>query len=243
MAFDPAAATAAYLSALPPEAHAKATAYTQGGHWLLLWGVLIGIAAALIVLKLGLLRKLQAWLERRKPRPWITALVLSFVYFLATSLITGPWAAYTDWARERAYGLSSQPFAGWAIESLIKVGISSVVAGVLLMLVYWVMRRSARLWPVWTGVLVAVFILFTQFLAPIFIEPIFNTYREAPPGPVREMVVQMGEKVGVPTDKIYISDYSKQTNRYTANVSGLFGTARVAMSDTMFTKGADLAEV
>jgi len=29
--FDPAAATAAYLAQLPPEAHAKATAYTQGG--------------------------------------------------------------------------------------------------------------------------------------------------------------------------------------------------------------------
>jgi STE24 endopeptidase len=36
--FDPAAATAAYLAQLPPEAHVKAQHYTQGGHWLLLWG-------------------------------------------------------------------------------------------------------------------------------------------------------------------------------------------------------------
>lgn len=28
--FDPAAATAAYLAQLPPAAHARATAYTQG---------------------------------------------------------------------------------------------------------------------------------------------------------------------------------------------------------------------
>ena len=39
--FDPVAATNAYLATLSPEAHAKATAYTQGGHWVLLWGTLI----------------------------------------------------------------------------------------------------------------------------------------------------------------------------------------------------------
>ena len=41
--FDPAAATAAYLAQVPPEAHAKAVAYTQGGHWLLLWGALVAV--------------------------------------------------------------------------------------------------------------------------------------------------------------------------------------------------------
>ena len=41
--FDPAAATAAYLAQLPPEAHIKAQHYTQGGHWLLLWGAGCGI--------------------------------------------------------------------------------------------------------------------------------------------------------------------------------------------------------
>jgi STE24 endopeptidase len=49
--------------------------------------------------------------------------------------------------------------------------------------------------------------------------------------------------VGVPYDKILIYNGSKQSNRYTANVAGAFGTARVAMSDVMFKKDADLAEV
>jgi STE24 endopeptidase len=56
-------------------------------------------------------------------------------------------------------------------------------------------------------------------------------------------VVALAHKAGVPSDKIYIYDGSKQSNRYTANVSGLFGSARVAMSDVMFKKNADIAEV
>jgi STE24 endopeptidase len=53
----------------------------------------------------------------------------------------------------------------------------------------------------------------------------------------------MAKQVGVPSDKILIYDGSKQSNRYSANVAGLMGTARVAMSDVMFKKDADLAEV
>jgi STE24 endopeptidase len=53
----------------------------------------------------------------------------------------------------------------------------------------------------------------------------------------------MAKANGIPSDKIFIYNGSKQSNAYTANVSGLFGSARIAMSDTMFKKGADLAEV
>jgi STE24 endopeptidase len=53
----------------------------------------------------------------------------------------------------------------------------------------------------------------------------------------------MAKANGIPADKIFVYNGSKQSNAYTANVSGLFGSARVAMSDTMFKQGADLAEV
>jgi STE24 endopeptidase len=62
-------------------------------------------------------------------------------------------------------------------------------------------------------------------------------------GPVRDEVVAMAKAVGIPSDKIFVYNGSKQSNAYTANVSGLGGSARVAMSDVMFKKGADIAEV
>jgi STE24 endopeptidase len=66
---------------------------------------------------------------------------------------------------------------------------------------------------------------------------------QARDGPMRDAVVELAQRTGTPDDKIFIYDGSKQSDRYTANVSGLFGSARVAMSDVMFAKGADLAEV
>ena len=82
-----------------------------------------------------------------------------------------------------------------------------------------------------------------MLVSPLYIEPIFNQYTPAPAGPVRDAVVEMAKANGVPSDKIFVYNGSKQSNAYTANVSGLFGSARVAMSDTMFKQGADLSEV
>jgi len=52
----------------------------------------------------------------------------------------------------------------------------------------------------------------------------------------------MAEQAGVPADRIFVYDGSRQSNNFTANVSGLGGSARIAISDVAF-KGASLDEV
>jgi len=144
---------------------------------------------------------------------------------------------------ETQYGLTSQAYGGWFGEQLISLAIGIVITVLLMELVYLLMRRAPKTWWVWSGGVVAVFFVFVLVLSPVLIEPLFNSYKPAPPGPVRDAIVAMAQANGVPSDKILIYDGSKQSNRYTANVSGLFGSARIAMSDVMFKKDADLAEV
>lgn len=241
--FDAAAATAAYLAQLPPALHEKAKAYTQGGHWLILWGAIIGVAIAWIVLRSGVLVKVRDGVERRKPRPWLAVLAVVLADGVIELILGLPWDAYSGWWREKAYGLTSRPFAGWLSEHLVQGAIGAVLAAILFSGLFFIIRRAPRTWWLWGGALLGVFFLFIQVLAPVFIMPLFNKYTPAPAGPVRDEVVAMAKQVGVPSDKIYIYDGSKQSNRYTANVAGIFGTARVAMSDVMFKKDADLAEV
>jgi STE24 endopeptidase len=242
-AFDPAAATAAYLATLTAAQHARAQAYTQGGHWLLLWGALVDVAVFLIILRSGLLVRARTATGWKRPRPWLAvAAVIAAASVLGFGLSL-PWNIYAHWWRETQYGLSSQPFVGWLGEQLLSLPIGILGLLILLEPMYLLMRRAPRTWWIWSGGIVAAFIMFALVVSPVLVEPLFNTYRPAPPGPVREAIVQMAQANGVPSDKIYVYDGSRQSNRYTANVSGLFGTARIAMSDVMFKQGADLAEV
>jgi STE24 endopeptidase len=241
--FDPAAATAAYLAELSPAAHAKATAYTQGGHWLLLWGWLVTVVVCVLIARSRVLEKAKAGLERGKPRPLLVSFVLSVIFMVLDWILELPWDSYADWWREGQYGLTSQPWIGAVADSAIVFAVQLPVVGLFFVALYALVRHAPRTWPLWTGLVVGAFVLFGAWAQPAMIEPLVNHYTPAPPGPVRDLVVSMGKAYGVPTDKIYVYNGSKQSNRYTANVAGLFGTARVALSDTMFAKGADLAEV
>jgi STE24 endopeptidase len=123
------------------------------------------------------------------------------------------------------------------------MGFGVLQALILFSLLYFAIRRWPRTWWIWSsgGVIFAFLGLFVLQL--FVLEPLLNSYKPAPPGPVRDTVVAMAKQVGVPSDKILIYDGSKQSNRYTANAGGFLGFGRVAMSDVMFKKDADIAEV
>ena len=241
--FDPATATATYLATLDAASHARATAYTQGGHWILLWTTLVGLAVLMVILRSGVLVRLRDRLEARGMGPLrLTALVLGLSFGIE-AILNLPWSIYADWSREKGYGLTSQAFSGWLAEyALVSVlGILFIVPmGVAL---YALIRRSPRFWWAWSGALVAGAFTVMMVVAPVLIDPLFNQYKPAPPGPVRDAVVALAKANGVPSDRIFIYDGSRQSNRYTANVSGLMGSARIAMSDVMFKKDADIPEV
>ena len=243
MSIDPAAETARWLATISPEDLERAVAYTRGGHWLLLWGAIVSIIVAWIIIRTGILSGIRDRMERRRKRPKLVSLVVGVLYLLMSWVLTLPWAIYQSWWREKQYGLTEQPLAGWLGEAALSTGISTVFAGLLIVGLYFIIRHARRLWWAWGAGLTAVAVVFMLIVSPILIEPLFNTYTPAPDGPMRDAVVELAHATGTPDDKIYIYDGSKQSDRYTANVSGLFGSARVAMSDVMFAKGADLAEV
>jgi STE24 endopeptidase len=241
--FDAAAATATYLATLTPEQHAKATAYTQGGHWLLLWGAIVSVLVSWIVIKSGMLVRVRGGIESKKARPWLAVALVVVVDAIIEGLLNTPWDAYAHWWREKSYDLTSRAFPGWLGEHVLLMAVGVIQGLIIFSLLYWMMRRFPKTWWLWSS-LGVVFAVLALFIAQIFLlEPLLNNYKQAPPGEVRDTVVAMAKQVGVPSDKILIYDGSKQSNRYTANAGGFLGFGRVAMSDVMFKKDADLAEV
>jgi STE24 endopeptidase len=240
LAFDPQAATAAYIDAIGPEALAKSAAYTAGSHWLLLWGVLVGIAVAWLIVRSGLLDRIQARLGRRGPN--LRAFVVSAAYFVLAGVISLPWSLYEGWWREVSYGRTSQPFADALTQSLLGMAISAVLGGLFFMGVYALIRRFGRRWWLWSGALAVAGISAMLLVAPVLIEPLFNEYKPLPEGEVRSALVDLAKQAGIAPDRIFVFDGSRQSNNFTANVGGLGPYARIAISDVAL-KGASIDEV
>jgi STE24 endopeptidase len=120
--------------------------------------------------------------------------------------------------------------------------IGAVLGAVFFVGVYALIRRAGRLWWVWSAGLTAAALSAFLLVAPIVIEPLFNDFRPVPGGPVREAIVELARQAHVPEDRIFVYDGSRQSNNFTANVAGVGGSARIAISDVAF-KGASLDEV
>jgi len=240
MPFDPNAATARYIDSLGPAALQKAHDYTVGKEWMLLWGFLVAALVTWLIIRSGVLDKLSA--KFKKSDHNLRALSVSLVFLLMSFVLTLPWTIYESWWREKSYGRTSQPFADWFGQSLIAVVISTIITTILLVGVYWLIRKAGRWWWLWSGALVAIVFSVLILLSPILIEPLFNKYEPVPPGKVRDAVVEMAGRAGVPPERVFMYNGSRQSNNFTANAGGIGNTARVAISDVAL-KNASFDEV
>lgn len=242
MAFDPAAATAAYIASIPPDVQARSITYTEGGYWLLPLGLLVSGLVTWLFMRWGILERLRDRGQKSKPRPARAAFLVSVAYFVLSALLTLPWTIFTDWWRPQHYGLSTQPFGDWLGQGMIALFINALIGGLFFMGLYWLIRRLPKYWWLAGAALAGAGILVILLLSPIFIEPLFNKYEPFPNGPVRDAIVVLAEDAGVPQDRIFVFDGSRQRDVVTANVSGAFGSARIAVSDIAIDR-ASLAEV
>lgn len=240
MAINVEAETARYIDSLGADNLAKAAAYTAGNHWHLLWGLLVSALVTWLIVRWGILDRMDARLRQRGPS--LRSFLIGGTFLLLAPLISLPWTIYEEWWREKSYGRTSQPLGDFLFQNGLSIIILALVGGLFLVGLYWLMRKTGRRWWLWSGGLTAVALAFVLLLSPVLIEPLFNKYQPVPEGPVKTALVEMADRADIPRDKIFMYDGSRQSNNFTANVSGVLGSARIAISDVAM-KEASLAEV
>ena len=234
------AATARYIDSLGPAALQKAHDYTVGKEWMLLWALIVTALVTWLIVRSRILDRIEARFGARRRN--LRAFVVAVVFTLLSTVLTLPWSLYADYYREKSYGLTSQPLGDYLGQQSMLVVIAALLGGLLLMGVYWLIRRTGQRWWLWAGALTGVVFAIMLLAAPIFIEPLFNKYEPIPAGPVRDAVVGMAGRAGVPPQRVFMYNGSRQSNNFTANAGGVGSTARVAISDVAL-KNASIDEV
>jgi STE24 endopeptidase len=192
-------------------------------------GVGVSLLVAFIMVRLRLLDRIAARFGNQQG--FLATYSVSAAFFLISAVISLPWAMYTDWYRQRAYDLSSQDPFDFLGQLAISEVITALAGGLFLAGVYALIRRTGQRWWLWSGGLAAFATLVMLLAGPSLIEPLFNDYKPVPQGKVRTALEEIADDVGIPHDRIFMYDGSRQSERFTANVSGLGPTARIAISD------------
>jgi STE24 endopeptidase len=231
--FDPVAATESYLARIPAGKRAQSDAYFEGGYWLQLWDFVIGAGLAYLLLagrwSAGM-RDLAERMTRRKP---LQTLIYWIQFLIVMTLASFPMTVYEGYFRERKYGLTTQAFGSWLSDQCKSLTVGLILGGVLVMMLYGVVRKLPRSWWMWGSAVTIVFMVFVLLISPIFIEPLFNKYTPLTDPSIREPILRLARANGIEAGDVLMFDASRQTTRVSANVAGFLGTERIALNDNL----------
>jgi STE24 endopeptidase len=239
---DPAAATQAWLDSVPQDKREKSDAYFEGGYWLILWNYLVVAGISILLLSSRISARLRDFSERLTRYKTLQVACYTVPYLLLVFVMSFPLNVYEHFFREHQYGLATQNFPAWFREQLIGLGITLIGGMIVLIVLYAVFRRAPKTWWIWGTAVAVVFSFFLLFIAPVFIEPLFNTYKPLTKPEISEPILVMARANQIPVKQVFEVDASRQTTRVSANVSGILGTTRIALNDNLL-KQCTLPEI
>ena len=234
--FDVKAATDAWLATVPPDKKARSDAYFEGGYWLQLWDFLLNAAIMLFFLQSRLSARMRDWAERVTGRKNLQTPLYFIPFFVISYALTFPLTVYEGYFREHHYGLATQTFAPWCRDQLVGLAVGTVLGAIGVTILFAIVRRLGTRWWIWGALASVVLLAITVLITPVYIAPLFNTYKKLEDPKIKDPILSMARANGIPATDVYEVDASRQSTRVSGNVSGFLGTERITLNDNLLNR-------
>src|SRR5438034_6149816 len=199
----------------------------------MLWDVVLVAAISILLLASRISARLRDFVDRAAMFKPLQVTLYAVPYLLLMYVLSFPLNLYEHFYREHQYGLATQSFVPWFGQQLVALGLTLIIGTVLLIVLYAVFRRAPRTWWIWGSIVMVIFLFTLTFIAPIYIEPLFNTYKPLSNPEIRDPILAMARANEIPVKQVFEVDASRQTTRVSANVAGFLGTTRIALNDNL----------
>jgi STE24 endopeptidase len=218
-----------------PDEVAQARAY----HRPLYFALAADIALSTVVTALLAFSWLGDRLFAATAGPWWARTLLFTVLVLAVlEAVRLPLAFWRGFVRERRWGFSTQSARAWAFDQLKGFAVGVVLTTVAMLALLGSIHAFPTWWPVVAVLGAALLVLLLVFVAPLLLEPIFNRFRPLEDAELAGVLRGLAQRAGVPVRDVLVADASRRTRKHNAYVSGIGGTRRVVLFDTLLVEAA-----
>ncbi len=231
-----------YLAKMPPAQRARSDSYFEGGYWMILWDFLSTVFVMWLLLKFRWSARMRDLATRITHLRFLQTILYWLLFFMVSYIVLFPMTLYEGYFREHKYGLLNQTFGPWMRDQAVGLAVTLILGAFLIVPLFGVVRRVGRTWWIWGAGIMISFFAFVALIAPVYISPLFNTYNKLQDASVRDPILSMARANGIPATDVYEFDASRQSNRVSANVSGLAGTLRISLNDNLL-KRCTLPEI
>ena len=224
---------------LPPDLYKKAKTLSRIHFVNNLVNFVYGLFVFWLILQLRLAPRFRDWAERISSNRFAQASVFTAVLIVTVSVLESPTAIY-EHIVSRQYGLSVEGWGALAWDWTKGIFLFVVIGGILVWILYGVIRRSPRGWWFYFWLISVPLIVFLSFVEPFVLEPMFFTF--APLDQKDPALVQQIERVvqraglDIPAGRMFWMKASDKTPTMNAYVSGIGSSKRIVVWDTSVEK-------
>ena len=193
----------------------------------------VGVARRAAFLGSGGSATLERALVHRLPHQALVAPAYSLTTSGATFLLDLPVAYLGGYRIDGSFGLTKQPGGDWLRQRLLGFAMGSALQAVVATGLHALIRRRPDDWwlVLTAGAVPATLLLGTLY--PTVIMPRFNRFTPLADQALVERLRTLGASAGVTVADVYEMDMSRQTERANAMFTGLGGTRRIVLGDTL----------
>jgi Zn-dependent protease with chaperone function len=206
---------------------ARTALYFAGEGW--------AILQLLLLLALGIPARMRNVAETVTKNRWVQGFVFVFLFLLAITLLNAPLRVYGHHVA-LAYGLSVQGWRSWVWDLLKGFLLTWFVASLLVMVLFWVIRKSPKHWWFWFWIPTMAGVLFGVFVSPILVDPLFNKFEpleQRDPALVAQLEKVVSRSgVNLPPDRMFFMQASQKVTSLNAYVTGFGPSKRLVLWDT-----------
>jgi Zn-dependent protease with chaperone function len=203
-------------------------------------GELWSVVSLLLLLWLGAVAWMRDTAVKAGANRWLQGFLFLLLFLVATALLTLPLDLYVQHLQLQ-YGLSVQSWPSWFGDQGKSLALTWVVGGLVMMLLFWMIRRfPRRWWLIFWGCSIPI-VLLGIFITPYVIDPLFNKFeplQKTNPELVArlEQVVAKGH-MDIPPERMFLMKASAKVSTMNAYVTGFGSSKRVVVWDTSLQKG------
>ncbi len=173
--------------------------------------------------------------------PWHgVALILATIYIGAA--IELPLSIWSTFVIEARFGFNRTTPGGFAKDKLLAIVLTLMLGIPLVAIILWLMERAGSYWWFWAWVVWMGFTLFITWAYPVWIAPIFNTFKPLEDSTLRQRLESLLARCGFKSNGMFVMDGSRRSAHGNAYFTGFGANKRIVFFDTLL-DGLDVDEI
>jgi len=165
--------------------------------------------------------------------PVLTGLLYIGILVLASDLLSLPFSIYSTFVIEERFGFNRTTPRTFVTDWLKGLGLKAILGGAILALILSFFEAAGPAAWIYCWIASSLILIVLQFVAPIWIMPLFNKFTPLPDGELRKALNDYASKVHFTFKDLFVMDGSKRSTKANAFFTGFGKNKRIALFDTL----------